>query len=218
MPSGTRPRPLVVAALHVGSRLRTGWWRNAGTDTGSGGTDIDALCATLTDDLAAGADLALGFEAPLSVPIANSAADLGKARVGEPLPWSAGAGATVCTYGIQQAAYVLRQLASDWPAGAAVTLDPEELRSGAARLLVWEAFVSGRAKDATAAQPHVADAMAAVNEFRRRWDRGAITSDITIDAAISVAGLALHVADLTNEVSLLRSAPVVVRAPDLAIR
>jgi hypothetical protein len=80
---------------------------------------------------------------------------------------------------------------------------------------VWEAFVSGKAKDPSADQPHISDARAAAIEFRRRWDIGDLTSDLGQEAAIAVAGLALIVAGLASSLEVLTTAPVVVRAPDL---
>lgn len=61
----------------------------------------------------------------------------------------------------------------------------------------------------------MSDARAAATEFRRRWDAGPMTSDLGTVAAISVAGLALHVAGLADDTSFLSSAPLVIRAPGL---
>jgi hypothetical protein len=134
---------LVVAVLDVGSATRTGWWRSPLAGPSTEGRNVDELCAELADDLFSGNAVAVGFEAPLWVPYANDATQLGKARPGEHPSWSAGAGATVLAYGIQQMTYVLHRLAVAPPPA---TLDPHELRVGTAQLLVWEAFVSGRGR------------------------------------------------------------------------
>lgn len=102
----------------------------------------------LVHDLIAGRAVALGFEAPLWMPYATEESQLGRARPNEHSSWSAAAGATVLAYGIQQMTYVLHRIASGTrQEPPTVSLDPSELQDGVAQLLVWEAFVSGRAKD-----------------------------------------------------------------------
>jgi hypothetical protein len=136
---------------------------------------VDALCSELAVDLVGGDAVALGFEAPLWIPYAHEAARLGKARPDEHPSWSAGAGATVLASGLRQMMYVLHRLVAETNEHPpAATLDPDELRSGDAQLLIWEAFVSGRAKDRGAAQPHISDARAAGREFARRWRSGSV--------------------------------------------
>lgn len=207
---------LVVAALDVGSAARTGWWRSHLDGGATQGRNVDELCAELVQDLIAGSPVALGFEAPLWMPYATVATQLGRARPNERLAWSAGAGATVLTYGIQQMTYVLHRLASatnhDPPTA---TLDPRELHDGSAQLLVWEAFVSGRAKDRSAVEPHISDARAAGQEFISRWRAGRWQSDLGDARPISLAGLALVLTGLRDDLAVLATAPVVVRAPDL---
>ena len=213
------PRPipsfvgaLVVAVLDIGSEAKTGWWRSHADGAETEGRRVDDLCTAIVQDLAAGRAVALGFEAPLWVPFAASANQLGKARPGEPMSWSAAPGATVLAYGIQQATYVLHRLATGG-APPKTTLAPAQLRAGQSQLLVWEAFVSGKAKDRSAAQPHISDARAAAIEFRRRWDTGVVNSDIGHVPAISIAGLALHVSGLASNPDLLTTAPIVVPRP-----
>ena len=141
---------------------------------------------------------------------------LGKARPDEHPSWSAGAGATVLASGIQQMTYVLHRLAAETNEHPpATTLNPAELRSGDAQLLIWEAFVSGRAKNRSAAEPHISDARAAGQEFVRRWQSGSIHSDLGDADAISLAGLALVLSGLRTDLGVLATAPIVVRAPAL---
>jgi hypothetical protein len=206
---------LVVAVLDVGSATRTGWWRSPLAGPSTEGRNVDELCAELADDLFSGNAVAVGFEAPLWVPYANDATQLGKARPGEHPSWSAGAGATVLAYGIQQMTYVLHRLAvATSQAPPPATLDPHELRVGTAQLLVWEAFVSGRGKDRTALEPHISDARAAGQEFSRRWATGSVASDLDDVDTISIAGLALVLTGLRVDLGALSSAPIVVHAPD----
>ena len=207
---------IVVAVLDVGSAARTGWWRCPLDGTPSEGQNVDTLCSELAVDLGGGNAVALGFEAPLWIPYAQEAARIGKARPGEHPSWSAGAGATVLAYGLQQMTYVLHRLVlqtNEHPPLA--TLDPDELRSGNARLLIWEAFVSGRAKDRGAVEPHISDARAAGHEFTRRWHCGSVRSDLGEADPISLAGLALVLTALRTDLGVLATAPIVVRAPAL---
>lgn len=208
---------VVVAVLDVGSAARTGWWRSPLDGTPTEGRDVDVLCSELVVDLLSGDAVALGFEAPLWIPYAYEAARLGKARPREHPAWSAGAGATVLASGLQQMTYVLHRLlteTNEHPPSA--TLDPDELRSGDAQLLIWEAFVSGRAKDRSAAEPHISDARAAGREFARRWQNGSVASDLGEADPISLAGLALVLSGLRTDLGVLATAPIIVRAPALA--
>ena len=206
---------LVVAVLDVGSAAKTGWWRSPLAGPATEGGSVDELCGDLAEDLLSANAVALGFEAPLWVPYADAAAQVGKARPGEHPSWSAGAGATVLAYGIQQMTYVLHRLAAATNhAPPIATLDPHELRVGTAQLLVWEAFVSGRAKDRSALEPHISDARAAGQEFTRRWHTNSVTSDLGDVDAISLAGLALLLTGLRADLGVLASAPIVVCAPD----
>src|SRR5207302_6476143 len=93
--------------------------------------------------------VALGLEMPLFVPVPDVPGDLGKARPcekGAP-PWSGGPGGAVMATGLAQAAWLLREIR------AAVTEPPIQFRwhefaEHQRGLLIWEAFVSGKAKGA----------------------------------------------------------------------
>ena len=207
---------LVVAAVDVGAPKNIGWWREDGDETGRGGTSLDQLAALLAEDLAAGRSVALGFEAPMFIPRPESADRLNKARAGEgSSPWSGGAGTAVLACGMQQAVYVLSALAADVDEFPHVGLDVETLAGPTPSFVLWEAFVSGRAKDPLADDPHVDDARVAVAEFRRRWAGGSMSSDIADTEVTSTAGLAILVAGLSTDIELLTRPCVVIRAPDL---
>lgn len=214
--SPVSPLSLSVAVLDVGGAKNTGWHRT-GPDGDSQGNTINGLCHQAVRDLDAGLPLALGFESPLWIPYATDSAVLGKARPGEAgvgtgrsRAWSASAGAAVATYGLQQVVYVLHHIATEVATRPWVTLDPEQLRTGAADLLLWEAFVSGRAKTGT----HAGDAEAAAVEFIKRWQEGPIESDIQLGAAVSLAGFAANATGLAADFHLLTTPAVVVAAPD----
>lgn len=204
----------VVAVLDVGSAAKTGWWRRGADGTETSGRDIDRLVEQLAEDLEADHFVALGFEAPLWIPKPASAAEIGKGRVGEGnRAWSASAGSSVLAYSIQQSTYVLWRLAN---LVSRVTFRPDDLAARRAQLLVWEAFVSGKAKDRHAAEPHIADAMAAGIAFSSRWEAGYVYSDLEAGEVISLAGLSVHAAGLSDDPHLLSIPTVVVKAAELA--
>lgn len=206
---------LVVAAVDVGKPANIGWWRRASPDTA--GHDLDELAGQLAGDLDRGSRVALGFEAPLFVPVPDSAEGLNRQRAGERgRPWCAGAGSAVLAMAAQQMAYLLREIRSLVSVHPQVGFDPASLSARGPVLVLWEAFVSGMGKDRNAVDPHVADARAAVVEFCSRLDGPDRTmSDIDEPDVLSVAGAALLASGLSEDLTLLRQACVVVRAPDL---
>jgi hypothetical protein len=218
-------RTIVIAVLDVGSRAKLGWCRvlksgdqasEVDAGVGDGGL-IEGLIEVIGEDLLADRAVALGFEAPLFVPLPAAADDLGKGRVGEGnRPWSAGAGAAVMAYAAQQVAWVLTALRHrSGEHELSVGVDPVAWRRGDLNLLLWEAFVSGAAKDRASANQHVEDARAAAREFLHRFEAGALESDVTDRTVFSVVGAAILRAGLSTDTGLLAQAPLVIRAPDL---
>jgi hypothetical protein len=204
----------VVAAVDVGSLANIGWWRVAG-DTAGGGRDLDELVEVLAADLNQNRSVALGFEAPIFVPLPAEASGLCRQRVGDRgRPWSAGAGTGALALGVQQAAYVFAGLARRVAKRPQVSFDPSQLGSVEATLVVWEAFVSGKAKNRAAVDPHVDDARVAVNEFSERLAQGVVNSDIDEASVLNLAGAALLASGLCTDLGLLTQASIVVRAPD----
>jgi hypothetical protein len=199
-----------IAALDVGAVRNVGWWRH-GDSSASGGTDLNDLCRTVSDDLAASRQVALGFEAPSWIPRATDIEGLGRARRGDGnRAWSAGAGPSVLATGLQQATFVLDRLR---PAAGRITvgLDPVRWLHGDFQLLLWEAFVSASAKDRAADNPHISDARAAVEAFRRRIAQESPVSDCEPDQVISLLGAALIVSGTTDDASVLHQAAFVVK-------
>lgn len=124
---------------------------------------IESLAASVVHLLHDGEPVALGFEAPMFVPVTEQAEQLGKARPCDaPSPsWSSSVGASVLATAMVQVPWVLRYIhdqVSDlhvhvgWPSFA-------EQQGG---LLLWEAFVSGAAKGET----HEDDARSGVRPKR----------------------------------------------------
>jgi hypothetical protein len=83
---------LVVAAVDVGAVRNIGYWRDSADGSG-GGTKLEELAAQVAADLDLGRRVALGFEAPLFVPMPEDSDGLNRQRTGERgRPWCAGAG------------------------------------------------------------------------------------------------------------------------------
>lgn len=205
-----------VIAVDVGSLLNIGWWRDSPSQDPTSGRDLDSLVDAVTSDLLAGAAVALGFEAPLFVPVPSTQAELNRQRVGEKgRPWCAGAGTGALALGIQQSTYVFSALAQRLR--PRVTFDPAALLNGEADLLVWEAFVSGKAKNRAALHPHIDDARLAVREFRSRLSTGTVASDINESTVLNLVAAGLIASGLASDWQLLRTACVVVAPPPLGV-
>ena len=70
---------------------------------GSSGTDIAEFARVVADRLAVEEKVALGFECPLWIPVADEPSRLTRARPGEgDRPWSAAAGSTSLTTGLSR--------------------------------------------------------------------------------------------------------------------
>ena len=198
-----------VIAIDVGSLLNIGWWRDSTSREPTSGRDLDCLVDAVSADLLSGTAVALGFEVPLFVPVPSTHAELNRQRVDEKgRPWCAGAGTGALALGIQQSAYVFGALAER--VRPRVTFDPAALLCGEADLRVWEAFVSGKAKNRVALDPHIDDARIAVLEFRSRLSTGTLISDINESTVLNLVGAGLIASGLATDTQLLRTACVVV--------
>ena len=203
---------VTIAAIDVGSLAKIGWWRKSAREGPHESNDLDSLVEVIAQDLDGGERVALGFEAPLFVPVPADHGGLNRGRPGEGRwPWSAGAGATVLAIGAQQAAYVFSSLAMR--VRPRVSFDPQELLNRGADLLVWEAFVTGDAKSKGAPNDHIADAQSAVEEFVRRAESGRIESDITGSEVLNLAAAGILASGLSTDVSLLKTPCIVVKSP-----
>ena len=164
-----------VVAVDVGSVRKNFAW--AGLDlpgrrpVGEGGRHPEGAALAALEALDERISVALGFEAPLMVPVSpvgpvDAWMTLGQARQGETVdgrsrPWSAGAGSGALATGLAQLAWVLERIGSALP-GLRCTTRPELWLDGEAELFVWEAFVSGTGKPIPSEiTQHAADAAAA---------------------------------------------------------
>jgi hypothetical protein len=220
-----------VVAVDVGSVKSNFAW--AGLDlpgrrpVGEGGRDPEGTALAVLEALADGASVALGFEAPLMVPVSpvgpvDGWTTLGKARQGETVdgrsrPWSAGAGSGALATGLVQLAWVLERVGSGFP-GLRCTTRPEPWLAGEAALFVWEAFVSGTGKPVPSGiTQHAADAAVAADTFADRLEEATLsTSDVVcmpassfnLAAAAAVyAGLAIASHELRDQVQVYRTPP-----------
>lgn len=170
---------------------------------------IEWLAASVVRHLREGEPVALGFEAPMFVPVPEDPALLGKARpVDAPSPsWSSNVGASVLATAMVQVPWTLRCIRDQvpdlrvhvrWPAFA-------EQEGG---LLLWEAFVSGAAKGET----HEEDARSGVQAFCDQLPNpGEAAADETerpfslVTAAAIWAGFDLPPEDLRQACLLVRA-------------
>ncbi|GGO85397.1 hypothetical protein GCM10011584_05270 [Nocardioides phosphati] len=220
-----------VVAVDVGSVRSNFAW--AGLDlpdrrpVGEGGRHPEGAAVAALDALGSGVPVALGFEAPLMVPVSpvgpvDGWMTLGRARQGETVdghsrPWSAGAGSGALATGLVQMAWVLERIGSGIPA-LRCTTRPELWLAGDADLFVWEAFVSGTGKPVpTGITQHAADAAAAADTFADRLEQGSPSaSDVVCTpassfnlaaAAAAYAGLAIASNELRDQVQVYRTHP-----------
>jgi hypothetical protein len=200
--------PLAVICADIGSVTQGnfGWYDGDGTQ----GRTPSSLAAHVASKLSASAAVALGFECPLFVPLAETEAKLTSARPGEgSRAWSAGAGCGALTTGLVQVAWVLQQalLGLSEPRRAFLSWDDFE-RAGSG-LLLWEAFVSGTRKGVS----HVEDAKLAVNAFVAALpDPAGANAVVCATPVYSLAGAALLRTGWSSDLNLLSQSCLVIKA------
>ena len=201
-----------VAVIDIGSpgRNNIGWALvSAKSRTG---TDVDEGISALADELQAG-PLAIGFEAPMFVPMRDRAMELTSRRQGErDRPFSAAAGAAVLVTGTVVVPYVLRKLRKTVP-GATATLRWQGWpRSGkpAKQLLLFEAFVSNKsAKPKTA---HIDDARLAAEALHARLITNEIIEpDVTVERSFNILGAMMMRTGWSKDVSVLSQPCLVIK-------
>ena len=106
--------PLVIHCADIGS-VKTGnfGWARLGVGEPNGqctiGRDIEDFAGGVAADINAGAQVALGFECPLFLPLSEDPTGLTSARPGEgDRAWSAGAGAAALATGLTETVWVSR--------------------------------------------------------------------------------------------------------------
>jgi len=204
----------VVYACDIGS-VKSGsfaWARNTSPQvTPVASTEIEHLISSIISDAEAGFSIALGFEAPLFLPVPENSKDLNVGRPGESSrSIFAPAGAAVTTIAVQQTAWILKQLHSplshilymsrDWRA---------PWHALPQKLFIWEAFVSATAHSDT----HKRDATTAVQFFLENEDHLADVNAVTCDDPLSLIGAAGLWSGWLRDKAVLHS-PCLVLRPD----
>ena len=101
----------------------------------------------------------------------------------------------------------LGRLKEKWPGQPRATLSWNKLDKGGYQLLIWEAFVAGKAKT----NSHTGDALAAAVAFQNALPDPQKVSNITCDNPISLAGLALLWSGWTQDKQILHEATLVIK-------
>ena len=186
-----------------------GWYAHLAGTTTAGNTDIHALTALLAKRLNVGVSVALGFEAPMFVPLRTNTQELTKHREGETNPnWIGGPGSAVLATALAQVPWILGNLKAKLTTDARATLSWNEFASGVAKLFLWEAFVSGTAKGTS----HIEDARIAVRKFEAALPDPDHANAIREPAVMSLLGAALLRTGWSDDPSLLAQSCIVIRA------
>lgn len=191
------------------SRGNFGWYGRLSSRADVRGTDMAALGAAVADQLNAGGTVALGFEAPMFVPLRVAPLELTKRREGETNPnWIGGPGAAVLATALVQVPWILRDIRSRLSVVGFATLSWDDFAAGRANLFLWEAFVSGGAKGGS----HIHDAEIAVRAFEASLPDPNRMNVINEPTVSSVLGAALLRTAWSTDVSLLAQTCIVIRA------
>lgn len=205
---------LQVFCADVGSIARDSFaWarRTPGSDSESPHRpkSIESLATAVVRALHEGEPVALGFEAPLFVPVPADPDRLGKARPCDaPSPsWSSSVGASVLATAMVQVPWTLRFIREQVP-----DLRPHlhwapfaEHQDG---LLLWEAFVSGTGKGKT----HEEDARSGVQAFCKQLPNPGNPTAAETERPFSVLAAATIWAGFDLPIEEMRAGCLLVRA------
>lgn len=199
--------PIVVCA-DIGSAAKNnfGWW----SSNNSSGTLPSTLAKHVAIALNNNTPVALGFECPLFVPLAEDELQLTRGRTGEgSRAWSAGAGCGSLATGLVQVAWILKSIRRQLQHPAQSFLTWEHFASANSGLFIWEAFVSGAAKQ----RNHIADAQAGADAFLK-----ALPGPVQVNAVeclsgvYSIVGAALLRTGWSADPNILQQACLVIKA------
>lgn len=218
--SGKRTDVRAIYAVDVGStrgrRPKFAWARiypeKPSEVTGS--SDIGKLLSALEHDILDGRSVALGFEAPLFIPVPYAREDLSRGRTGEGnRAWAAPAGSAVAMLGLHQAAWLLQHLFRSCGERCTFAVDRTEWPPSGPRpvLFCWEAFVSQAAHSTSLEQADVQDAATAAMEFLTNEHALAAINDVTTDRPLSLIGTAALWSRWTEDVEVLRESTLVIK-------
>lgn len=201
------PREPHVLCIDVGSPANIGWADSLGAIGST--VDLGASLLCLGERLRQGEPVALGFEAPIWTPRRTELSRITSARGGIEREmrraWSAGAGCGALGAALGLMPWCFSTLFAASGSIAAMT-SPARFQAGEAPLLVWEAFVTAKAKG----MGHHEDAGFAVAALRERWPD--LLSDVQGEPAMNHAAAALRVAGFDIADDELGSPTVVIAA------
>lgn len=202
-----------VAVIDIGKPNKNLGWSMAGPSAAEG-TDLDECINVVASALGEG-PVALGFEAPMYVPVRSVPGDLTKARAGEcrdgvNRPFSASAGSTVTVTSLVVVPYVLEGLRRLIPHGEA-TLDWKKYLAEPRGLLLFEAFVTNQKKSAETR--HVEDArLAAQSLHESAIRRLPVNSAIDEPTCLSLLGAMMLRTGWSSDLNIVYEECLVVRA------
>lgn len=186
-----------------------GWFAGLSDGTECKGADIQELADCVADLLTRGKRVALGFEAPMYVPLRDDVLTLTSKRQGETNPnWIGGPGASVLATGLAQVPWVLAAVKERMHGSTNASLDWGEFDLGAAQIFLWEAFVSGAAKG----KSHIDDAKIAVRAFRDALPNPGSNTEFSEPKVLSLLGAYLLRTGWRTDVSVLSERCLVVKA------
>jgi hypothetical protein len=208
------PLSLVIYCADIGSvsRGNFGWARLVAErgEVCSTSREIERFVEQVSDDLNAGAHVALGFECPLFLPLSEDPAKLTSARPGEgDRAWSAGAGAGSLATGLTQTVWILDQIKRRAKGSPGVFVDWPGFRAEAGGLYLWEAFVTKAAKSDT----HHGDAELAVLSFQESLPEPETCNAVVCQGLVrSLFGAALLQTRWVEDLQWLSKSCLVIRA------
>ena len=170
--------------------------------------DIERLVTDIANEIQGGKSVALGFEAPLFIPVPSSANDLSRGRDGErDRSFAAPAGLAVTALAVHQAAWILSSLRSGCNRECGFTTDWKAWPPAGERqtLFCWEAFVSRKAHSDT----HVYDAATAATAFLIKEHNLDQENAVTAERPLSLIGAAALWSGWTDDLAVLHSPSLV---------
>jgi len=214
----------VICTCDVGSTLDQrkrgpafAWARlnpNEGIESIQASACIDKLVRRLALDIIEGYSVALGFEAPLFIPVPNDSHELSKGREGDrDRAWASPIGGYVSALGIHQSAWILKRLYEKLQESLSprceFTLDSRRWppHSNQPILFCWEAFVSKEAHSSN----HRKDAATALHFFFKHEEHLEKENAITAENPISLIGAAALWSGWTGDLEYLHKMTLVLK-------
>jgi len=226
--SGNRMKNLRIYAVDVGSlQIQKGRTTpNFAWASGKAEGDIDNkdfsinnLIELVYQDLSASIPVALGFEAPLFIPVREKPEQLTAPREVEPKnrAWSAQAGPFVLAQAIVQMPWIMRALFVRLSHPFPCFFNWQEFTAAGTGLFIWEAVVTGEAKDKKTDkdETHMRDASKALEAFQDALPDPTKDRITEKGPILNLAGCALLWSGLSTQQHLMHQPCLVIEAlPD----